>query len=786
MGRGREQDTPQTRRSSGWLLAAENLLFGHRPVILGILLVVTLVTAWRAGSIELDVGFEKQLPTAHPFIETFFEFREELPGPNGIIVAVEPPSGNIWEEEFLSTLYRVTDELFYVPGVFRSSVTSLWTPNTRVLEIDEEGIHAHDLIPGTITAQELNPELIEAIREDAQNAGLIGRLTSYDSSAALIRLELMEVDPITQEPLDYVATAHRLEAIRAQFEKDGVRVHIIGFAKLIGDVAGAATDVVLFFAISFLITAAALWIYIRHLGLTLLAVGCSAVSVVWQFGILELAGYGLDPMAILVPFLVYAIGVSHGIQQINLISREVADGAAADTAARSTFRHLFVPGGMAIITDLAGFLVLLLIPIPMVQEIAVVAALGIGLKLIANLILLPLLASYCRFSEDFKQRHRRLQGSRAQFFQRFGRLTGPKAAYSIAAVALVILAVSAFATRDREVGDLHAGAPQLRAEAVYNQDWRYITSNFGVNLDSFVVVLETPIDACINGDIMIGVDRFRQFLAAQPEVVSSISLSEVARRGYVLWQEGNLKWRQVPRNKYTLVMVTSYVSPSTGLLNRDCTMLPVIAFTTDHRAETITSLVAKTQAYIKGATDLEISYRLASGNVGIIAATNDVISSAELPMLLIVFAVIAFLVFLIHRDWRAVTACCLPLMLATFLGYSLMIALEIGLTIATLPVLILAVGIGVDYALYIYNQLQPQLEGGMDIEVAVSQTMQKTGAAVVFTGLVLGLGVATWAFSSLKFQADMGLLLSFMFLANMIVAITVLPALTSILYRRKG
>lgn len=776
------QEQPST---SGWMSKFEGVVFKNRKLILFLLLALTLVSFWRASEVHIDAGFEKQLPSGHPFIETFFEYREQLPGPNGIIVAIESPTGDIWNKEFLETLYHITDELFYVPGVFRTSVTSFWTPNLRILEIDEEGIHAHKLIPGTVTAENLTPEMIEDIREDAQNAGLIGKLTSYDSSAALIRLELMEVEPFTGEPLDYAAAAERLEAVRAKFEAQGAKVHIIGFAKLVGEITNATLNVVFFFFVSFLLTAVALWIYIRHLGLTLLAVGCSAISVVWQFGIMEMLGYGLDPMAILVPFLVYAIGVSHGIQQINLLSRTVAEGATPYEAARYTFRHLFAPGGMAILTDLVGFLLLLLIAIPMVQEIAVIAALGIALKLIANLILLPLLAPYFKFSDTFKERHTRLLERRSQSFKRFAILTRPKVAYAITLITIVVIAASAYATRDRQVGDLHAGAPQLHHDALYNQDWRYITSNFRINLDTFVVILETPNDACIDGDIMEKVARFTHFMDVQPEVVSAVSLSTVAAQGYVLWQEGNLKWRHVPRNKYTLVLTTSYVSPSTGLLNRTCTILPVIAFTKDHRAETINSLVAKTQAYIDQTNDPQITYRLASGNVGIIAATNEVIAAAELPMLLVVFLVIAALVYLVNRDWRAVIACCLPLMLATILGYGLMIFLEIGLTIATLPVLILSVGIGVDYALYIYNQMQPDLDAGVEASVAVSSAMEKTGAAVIFTGLILGLGVATWAFSDLKFQADMGLLLSFMFIANMIVAITVLPALTSILYRNQ-
>ena len=52
---------------------------------------------------------------------------------------------------------------------------------------------------------------------------------------------------------------------------------------------------------------------------------------------------------------------------------------------------------------------------------------------------------------------------------------------------------------------------------------------------------------------------------------------------------------------------------------------------------------------------------------------------------------------------------------------------------------------------------------------------------MLFTGVCLAIGVATWIFSTIKFQADMGLMLTFMFLWNMIGAIWLLPALARFL-----
>jgi hypothetical protein len=152
-------------------------------------------------------------------------------------------------------------------------------------------------------------------------------------------------------------------------------------------------------------------------------------------------------------------------------------------------------------------------------------------------------------------------------------------------------------------------------------------------------------------------------------------------------------------------------------------------------------------------------------------------------MLLYVYAAIALFVWVAFRDWRAVVACCLPLTVGTFVGYWFMKVQGIGLTVATLPVMVLAAGIGVDYALYIYSRLQQHLARGLAMQPALDAAIREVGIATIFTAITLAIGVATWMFSPPEFLAGMGKLLAFMFLA-LALAMTSLPALATLLARR--
>ncbi|MCP4669302.1 MAG: RND family transporter, partial [Deltaproteobacteria bacterium] len=174
----------------------------------------------------------------------------------------------------------------------------------------------------------------------------------------------------------------------------GFEVHMIGFAKVIGDIAAGATRVITFFAITFLITAVLVYLYSHSLKITLLPLACSLVAVVWQLGLLTLLGFGIDPMGILVPFLIFAIGVSHGVQMVSANGAELLRGADGVEAARASFRRLLVPGGIALISDTIGFVTIQLIEIRVIQEMAITASLGVAVIILTNLLLLPVLMSY--------------------------------------------------------------------------------------------------------------------------------------------------------------------------------------------------------------------------------------------------------------------------------------------------------------------------------------------------------------------------------------------------------
>lgn len=764
--------------------AIERIIFAGRALVLAAALLLTVLMGVAASQLRIDAGFEKMLPQHHEYIETFEQYRGQLFDANRVVVVVRARDGNIWNETDLKTLLKVTDALTFLPGVNRGSVMSLWTPNVFYNEITEDGFLSEQLISGTITPESLNPEVIQRIRHRVMVSGYAGKLVSNDEAAALIVADLNEVDPHTGKSLDYIEFSHSLEKkVRQAFENDQVEIQIIGFSKAVGDIADGASSVLVFCAIALLLTALAVFWYCRSWKLTLLAVGCSLLSLIWQFGTLHLLGLGLDPLAVLVPFLVFAIGVSHGVQQINFIVRRLVAGDDSLTAARNSFVGLLVPGSLALATALVSFGTMALVPIPMIRELALTASIGVGYKIISNLVLLPVAASYFRFSEGYGQKVTRQHERRSQWMNHLTHIAQPRNAAITLGVTLVVFVGAVLLSHGRHIGSVQPGAAELRPQARYNLDSVSIAKSFDIGLDWLSVVVEAPAGSCGNVELFRYLDELGWEMSQLPGVVSVESPATQTKLFNAGLNEGQPKLAAIPRDGRSLDYTLHQSQQTHGIRNDDCSLMALNLNLSDLKATTLKNLVAAVKAFRAAHPMAGVKLRLASGNGGIEAATNEVLESNELPMMLYVYGVIILLVLLTYRDWRAVIACCLPLTVATFIGYAYMNLFDIGLTISTLPVMVLAVGIGVDYAFYIYNRLQLHLSQGKDIVPAIQAALQETGVATLFTALTLSVGVATWSFSALKFQADMGKLLTFMFLANMLMAITALPALAVILER---
>ena len=813
--------------------SVERALFGNRIIVLIVFALITVTMAWFASQLKVDAGFKKQIPLQHEYMKTFLDYEKEFGGANRILIAVMDKSGNMFNQPFFQTMEKITQDAKTIEHVDEARVSSIFTPNVRFVEVVEDGFAGGNVIPATFTPNiegfEATPEQFATIKANIEKASIVGRLVAKDFSGAMVWVDLVPEDSAHGVSIDYTRINDQLEAIRHKYENEHTTIAVIGFAKMVGDISAGAKSVIGFFFLTIAFTWLLLFLYSASVKLASLTVFCALVAVVWMLGALRLLGFGIDPMNMLTPFLIFAIAVSHGEQMINRFRGEIffggleegtveelraRSGVDAGTAARLAFRMLLVPGAVALIAGCIGFATILIIPVRIIFELAVTATIGVALTILTDLILLPVLLSFCKLRNLERKRAYRLR-QLTQFDKLWAvlaHLSRPLPAAIVILIGIAIWAVAAHYGSRVMIGDAQKGVAELRPDARYNRDAALISDKFALGVDILNVIAEAAPNACTTSyPVMETLDRFAWNMRNVEGVAQVITLPMAAKIVNAGWNEGNIRWRVLPRDNDTLRQDTQGFETDSGLLTQDCSAMPVMMFLADHRATTIDRAVAAVKKFrddnhifagpgvnlhdqrARQASDAQaegkpfvsdkLNLRLATGNVGVMAAINDEVRAVDHTMLYLLYAAVFLMCLLSFRNPLAALCIVLPLVLVTELGHSLMVQLDIGKKVNTLTVLALGVGVGVDYAIYIFARMRESMKQGRSLTESYFIALKTTGIAIFYTALTLAVGVGTWVFSDLKFQADMGVLLTFMFVVNMIAAIVFLPALCRWLLR---
>ena len=768
----------------------ERLIFNNRAIILFICLFITIVLGAKSLELSLGASFQKMIPTNHPYIVNYVANKGKLTGVgNALRIAVEHKEGTIFNEEYLAVLQKITDEVFLLPGVDRSFMKSLWSPSVRWTGVTEYGLDGGPVISDRYDG---SPQSLEEVRFNVERSGEIGQLVSANYHSSVILIPLQEANLETGERIDYHELSSMLEDIRVKYNSEKIELHITGFAKVVGDLIDGLEQVLVFFALTIGICTTVLYIYTRCIRSTLLVVFCSLIAVVWLLGLLPTLGYELDPYSILVPFLVFAIGLSHGAQKMNGIMQDIGRGMHKLMAARCTFRRLFLAGLTALISDAVGFAILIIIDIPVIQDLAITASIGVAVLIFTNLILLPVMLSYVGVNSQAATRSVKIEIKDEQDVEHkrhpiwvfLDLFTQRKYASVAVGIAIVLAILGTIIGSQVKIGDTSTGAPELHADSRYNIDNTFMVENYAASSDVFVVMVKTKQYACANYDNLLAVDALELQIQQLRGVEATNSLAGLAKMASAGMNEGSLKWYGIPRTQNMLNAIITRAPRE--LFNQNCDLLTIFVYLEDHKADTLTRVIDTVEAFAKQFDSDDISFLNAAGNAGIEGATNIVVKKANTQMLMFVYAAVIILAFVTFRSWQAVVCAVLPLMLTSILCQALMVWLNIGVKVATLPVIALGVGIGVDYALYILTITLAQLKAGKSLSEAYYKSLIFTGKVVILTGVTLGLAVSTWVFSPIKFQADMGILLAFMFIWNMLGALILLPALANFLLKPKG
>lgn len=750
-------------------------LFNHPRIILGLILGLTIFFAAQIPGVRMYSDFADQLPQSHPYIQLHNEIKDNFGGANVIIVGVEVKDGDIFTNETLHLVNDVTQAVDSLPGVNHNLVASLTHRTTRQVWLTEMGninsdpyFNSQD--PPLTTGQ------LEQLRKDiVANPQVYGPLVSPDMKTALVKAQLNE------GMLDYEVTFAQLQELRQKYAQNDITIYATGQPVLVGWAYYYKDQIFQILAFTALIMLALLIFHFRTAYGVFIPLAGVLVSTIWGIGIISLFGYNLDPLGLVIPFLISARAMSHGIQLVERYYAELNEDEDSKTAARRTFESLFRPGSLGVVSDAIGLLLISIGSIPLNTKLAHYSSLWAACIIITVLIAVPLLLSILpkpRVTDLHQSVLRQVAEAGGDLVSRF-----PK---QILIAALVIVTGGAYLASHVTIGESEPGSPILYRDHDYNISSKAINESFPGSEELYIVAEHEVEGGMKRPEVLLALEDLERHMMLDPEVGGAKGIPDLIKQVNRLLHNDDPRWQQIPKDEaYVGGLMFTYMasSPIPGALKEftdpASQIANIVFFYKDHQGETIRRAIHTAKEWIAENEDKVdgLKIRLAGGTIGVTAAMNEAAFDTNKIVLPLVFTLIFFSVMIFYGSFQAGFMMFVAMLFATTLTYAYMGVVEVGININTVPIIAVGVGVGIDYSIYMMDRVREEMIRRGNLEDAVRHALSTTGLAITFTAMTLIAGIIMWIFlSDLRFQADAALLLSVMVVLNGLAALWIVPS----------
>jgi predicted RND superfamily exporter protein len=753
----------------------ERTVFTWPKTYLALIGVITVFCLAQVSGVRMYSDFADLLPQSHPYIQLHNEIKDGFGGANVIIVGVSVESGDIFTNDTLQLIHQVTQAVDELPGVNHNLVTSFTHRTTRKVWLTELGNIVSDPYYQPQDPALSDDELLALKKSVVANPIVYGPLISPDMKMALVKAQLNE------GALDYEVTFEELQALREEFKTAGISIYATGQPVLIGWAYHYKSQIFQILAFTALIMIALLLVHFRSTYGVMLPLMGVLVSSIWGLSIIAMLGYNLDPLGLVIPFLISARAMSHGIQIVKRYHAELDTGKVASEAAAGTFESLFRPGTLGVVSDAIGLLLIAVGSIPLNTKLAHYASLWALCIIPTVLIALPAALSILP-AQKTKQAS---EGALSRFGDWAGSfVTGNPRGLLLASAGLI--AAGLLAASQVTIGESEPGSPILYQSHDYNVGSRIINERFPGSEELYIVAETDEPGGIKRPDVLAALADFERHMLLDPEVGGAKGIPDLVKQVNRLLHNNDPRWQQIPKDDmYVGGLLFAYMasSPIPGALKEFIDpaeqQANLVFYYKDHQGETIRRAIHTARQWIdanEGAVP-GLTVRMAGGTIGVTAAMDEAAFQTNQLVLPLVFALIFATVMIFYGSLSAGFMMFLAMSFATTLTYAYMGLAGVGININTVPVIAVGIGVGIDYSIYMMDRIREQRATTTDLLAAVRGAMASTGLAISFTAMTLIAGIIMWVFlSDLRFQADAALLLSVMVVLNALAALVLVPA----------
>jgi len=767
-----------------------DFIIKRRLLVLTIIALITLFFAYQSRHLTIFTNFNDLLPQTHPYVNVHNQFRESFGGANFLVIMVSVKKGDIFNQKTPEKIRYITNELEGLPGIDRYKILSIASRKLKNARITSWGLEAVSLMWPEVPK---NDDEIGILRDAIySNEAYYGFYVSLDSKKSLIFADFFE------EELDYNTVYRELENIRRTTEDENTEVSIVGHPMHLGVVASMIRMVNLIMLGTAIVIPILLFIAYRSIWAMVMIPFSAVVSGIWGMGFMGIMGYNLDPLILVMPFLISLMAFRHSHQLYNRYYEEYIKTKDNLAGIRVIIEKMFMPGLTSIITDAFGIAIVALAPIPLLRDMAIAGAFWSIVTVVVGLILTPVLLSYIPISQKFiahMEEERLKERERKGLANHFADWLGPwliakRGRYTVIVVVLIILGFSYYWSEQLIIGDAQVGSNLLYPDSTYNQDSVRINKNLPLINPLFIVVEGEKQRSLTNKQVMVDIKNFSSYMMKHSGAAGFQNIISPLLTMPQKFHEDDPKWMGLADDpaaaSANLVGLVFAFEPGdmNKFIDPKLMQTNIVLFYKDKTGPTINRAIATAKKYINELSKLPggFQYKLAGGVIGTEAAINEMVASKQLQTLLIaLFGVFVFCT-INFRSFKAGLALMLPLAISNFMAFAYMAINQIGLSVATLPVSAAGIGMGVDYGIYLIARLEEEKkrDPSITLNTALIRTIQTYGKSIIYIAGTLVLGLLVWVLSPLKFQAQMGMMLAVILFLNCLGAIFLVPVLVLI------
>ena len=761
------------------------------PIGLTLIAITAFMFYW-AMRVQIATKFENFFPSQHENTLLYRKYQYRYGGAQTLLMMLHVKSGDIFNYSTLGKIRDLQSEINQLPGVDHNQIFSLASYRVSYAKVLPGAIvttnFMYPKIPETPAGLDELKHLVRSHREIT--AGFV----TYDEKGALLRASFNE------DGLDYKALFDGINGLVHKYADANTEIFVAGQPVISGWGYYYLPRISAIFALSVALMLILLYLSLGQRSSWWAPILTGSFSAIWGLGFVSLMGYDFDPVMLVIPFILTARDLSHGIQWQGRYYDELDRLDDKLLACATTTDVMLPPGMLSIVADIAGIIFIALGGIPVLKEIGLGGAVWLASSLTMVFVFQPIFMSYLprpRIRDNWlsRIRNREKTGSFHNFINWL--LAVPvtpgvmRSALLLFGGAFILWGMSS-GLRAR-IGYETPGTPLYRPDSKVNQDIAEIGKFFPT--DEGWVILNSTDDypkpqSTLGPDVLRLSDDLSNYLVSRGDALGVVSFSSVAIEPLnQLFHNGFPKFRSVPSGTELggNLWYMFFGGTAPGEIERFFAYSPHMTNTCirvllpDHTYSRLNKLHEDLQRFVaeRVIPDPLLSHvrvHYLGGEAGLFEAANDVLKRLDFINITFVLLVIFVCCSVTFRSPVAGALFIVSCVMANFGAFVYMNARNIGLTIDTIPVISLGIGLGVDYGIYAVARIQDEVINGATIEDAITTALHTTGAAVFSTFAVMIGGIVPWAFSPLLFHNEMSVLLIFLMGTNMIAGVLILPA----------